>query len=73
MSAPLTKTDDIHHIQTKIERIESDIQRITNKLNNDGFIARVPAAMIENEQKKMAQFEQEKRELEIQMRLISNA
>ncbi|MBE0484317.1 MAG: hypothetical protein IBX52_12545 [Bacterioplanes sp.] len=73
MSAPLTKTDDIHHIQTKIERIESDIQRITNKLNNDGFIARVPAAMIENEQKKMAQFEREKRELEIQMRLISNA
>lgn len=73
MSAPSTQTDDIHHIQTKIERIESDIQRITNKLNNDGFIARVPAAMIENEQKKMAQFEQEKRELEIQMRLISNA
>lgn len=73
MSEHLDSINDIGHLQAEIDRIENDIQRIANKLNNDGFIARVPAAMIENEQKKMAQFEQEKRDLESQVRLNTSA
>lgn len=73
----MTESSIDHHdttrLNSEIERLENDIQRIANKLNNDGFIARVPAAMIENEQKKMAKFEREKSALETQMRQISNA
>ena len=41
----------------EVERLEGEIHKISNKLNNEGFLARVPAAFIEKEQKKMAVFQ----------------
>ncbi len=47
----------ITHLQAELARLDDEINRIANKLNNAGFINRVPAALIEKEQQKMAGFQ----------------
>jgi valyl-tRNA synthetase len=41
-------------VQKEIERRESDIQRATTKLNNEGFLAKAPQSVIEEEKGKLA-------------------
>ena len=48
---------EVSHLQAELARLDDEISRIANKLNNSGFITRVPAALIEKEQKKMAGFQ----------------
>ncbi|WP_265574613.1 hypothetical protein [Venatoribacter cucullus] len=48
---------EVSHLQAELARLDDEINRIANKLNNAGFITRVPAALIEKEQKKMAGFQ----------------
>lgn len=50
-------SQNITHLQSELARLEDEINRIANKLNNAGFINRVPAALIEKEQQKMAGFQ----------------
>ncbi|MCT7357636.1 hypothetical protein [Thalassolituus pacificus] len=57
MTDLMESTEEISLLNAEVQRLEDEIHRITNKLNNDGFISRVPAAMIEKEQKKKASFE----------------
>lgn len=47
----------IIHLQAELARLDDEINRIANKLNNAGFINRVPAALIEKEQQKMAGYQ----------------
>lgn len=56
----MSVTDHAQHItqlQAELARLDDEINRIANKLNNAGFINRVPAALIEKEQQKMAGFQ----------------
>ncbi|UZK03398.1 hypothetical protein GAY96_05575 [Venatoribacter cucullus] len=58
--SPMSVTDhaqEVSHLQAELARLDDEINRIANKLNNAGFITRVPAALIEKEQKKMAGFQ----------------
>ena len=48
---------EVSHLQAELARLDDEINRIANKLNNAGFINRVPAALIEKEQQKMAGFQ----------------
>jgi len=41
-------------VQKEIERIDSDIQRTTAKLSNEGFLAKAPQSVIEEEKSKLA-------------------
>ena len=41
-------------VQKEIERLASDIQRATAKLNNEGFLAKAPQSVIEEEKGKLA-------------------
>ena len=66
------KAQVITRLNEEVERLEDEIHRIANKLNNDGFISRVPAAMIEKEQKKMAAFRQKQTELREKLAAIGN-
>lgn len=65
------KNQVITRIEEEILRVEEEIHRIANKLNNDGFISRVPAAMIEKEQKKMAKYEEHRNKLQEKMRCLN--
>lgn len=58
-------------LQEEVDHLEEEIHRITNKLQNEGFISRVPAAMIEKEQKKLADLEQEQKKAKERLLALS--
>lgn len=63
----MSETDnaqEITRLHAELARLEDEINRIANKLNNSGFINRVPAALIEKEQKKMAGFQKMQAQLQ---------
>ena len=41
-------------VQKEIERLDSDIQRATAKLSNEGFLAKAPQSVVEEEKGKLA-------------------
>ena len=43
-------------LSKEIERIEKQVTIANNKLNNESFVARAPAAVVEQEQKRLAEF-----------------
>lgn len=43
-------------LSKEIERIEKQVTIASNKLNNESFVARAPAAVVEQEQKRLAEF-----------------
>ncbi len=50
-------------IQKELSNIESEISRAKNKLNNQGFLAKAPAQLIEEEKQKLVNFEELKQKL----------
>ncbi|PHS61875.1 MAG: hypothetical protein COB09_16850 [Thalassobium sp.] len=71
MTDLMESTEEISLLNAEVQRLEDEIHRIANKLNNDGFISRVPAAMIEKEQKKKASFEHDQARLKEKIAAIS--
>lgn len=63
MTDLMSKEQEITQLNAEVQRLEDEIHRISNKLNNEGFLARVPAAFIEKEQKKMAAFQKDQARL----------
>lgn len=63
MTAQMDSNQEISRLHDEVERLENEIHRIANKLNNEGFLTRVPAAFIEKEQKKMAVFQRDQARL----------
>ena len=56
-------------LNDEISRLENEIHRISNKLNNSGFVSKAPAATIEKEKNRLAGFEKDLQQL--QSRLAS--
>lgn len=63
MAELASNADQQTQLQSELARVEEDIHKIENKLQNEGFMSRVPAAMIEKEQTKLARFTAEKAEI----------
>ena len=51
----------------QMEQIETDIHRISNKLNNDGFMSKAPAAFVEKERDKLTALKKEQAEVKAQL------
>ncbi|MAD45900.1 MAG: hypothetical protein CMI02_07075 [Oceanospirillaceae bacterium] len=64
------KEQEVARLHEEVERLEDEIHRISNKLNNEGFVSRVPAAMIEKEQKKRAICQKKQARLKEQLQAI---
>ncbi|MDF1763966.1 MAG: hypothetical protein P1U57_11200 [Oleibacter sp.] len=67
MSETAKTVNEVTHLQEEVTHLETEIHRITNKLENSGFISRVPAALIEKEQKKLAQLEISQKKVKAQL------
>jgi valyl-tRNA synthetase len=68
MGEQALNTDNIDKIREEVSRLEEEIHKISNKLQNDGFLSRVPAAMIEKEQHKLEKFQQACSELKSRLK-----
>jgi len=71
MGEQTLKADDVDKLRDEVSRLEDEIHRITNKLQNDGFISRVPAALIEKEQDKLKKYEKACKNLRAQLKEAS--
>ena len=51
--------EEIKKLEAEIERLKSEITRSTGILSNEGFIAKAPAAKIENEKQKLEAYQKQ--------------
>ena len=51
--------EEIKKLEAEIERLKSEIARSTGILSNEGFIAKAPAAKIENEKQKLEAYQKQ--------------
>ena len=68
MGEQALNTDNVDKIREEVSKLEEEIHKISNKLQNDGFLSRVPAAMIEKEQYKLEKFQQACSELKSRLK-----
>ncbi len=54
---------EILRLKKELENVENEIARANGKLNNAGFIAKAPAALVENEKAKLQKFQDLHKEL----------
>lgn len=58
-SSELSNPEEIKKLEAEIERLKSEIARSTGILSNQGFIAKAPAAKIENEKQKLEAYQKQ--------------
>ena len=69
----LVDTDkEIARLEGELEKVNSEIARATAKLNNQGFVAKAPKALIDGERDKIAKFTEMKEKLEAQINEFKN-
>lgn len=61
------KDKEIERICKELENVTNEIARANGKLNNQGFVSKAPAQLIENERAKLAKFEALKEQLEARL------
>ena len=70
MAGLIDKDKEIARLNKEAERLEKEIGRISNKLNNDGFVAKAPAAVIEKEKEKLNGYERDQGKIKEQIEAI---
>ena len=55
----------------EIARLQGEVVKAEAKLGNEGFVARAPAAVVEQERQRLAEFSQTLRRLEDQARRLA--
>lgn len=57
MAGFIDKAAELARLNKEIERLQNEIARIENKLSNEGFVTKAPAAVIDKERSKMAEYQ----------------
>ena len=69
----LVDTDkEIARLEGELEKVNSEIARANAKLNNQGFVAKAPKALIDGEKEKLVKFNEMKEKLEAQIKEFKN-
>lgn len=70
MAGLIDKQAELARIHKSMERIENDVKRTQGKLRNENFVGKAPAAVIEKEQQKLADANQQLSKLQEQKKTI---
>jgi valyl-tRNA synthetase len=70
MAGFIDKEAEISRLTKSIEKLAKDLDRVTNKLGNPGFVDKAPEAVIEKEKEKAAGFERDIAKLKDQIEKI---
>ena len=70
MAGFIDKDAEITRLGKSIEKLEKELERVTNKLGNPGFVDKAPEAVIEKEKEKAAGFERDMTKLKEQIEKI---
>jgi len=72
MAGLIDKAAEMGRLEREIAKIDSDLERMRNKLANASFVERAPAAVVQKERDKLAMQESSKAKLEEQLEKIRN-
>lgn len=73
MTGLIDKDQKIAHLNKEFDQLEGEIQRILNKLNSNGFMAKAPAAVVEKERQKLEACEQGQLKVKEQINKIQSS
>lgn len=72
MKGLIDKDAELARIQKALDKLGGDLARVQGKLSNDKFVSKAPAAVIDKEKAKLAEFESTKEKLEQQKAQIES-
>jgi valyl-tRNA synthetase len=72
MAGLIDKDAELARLDKEIQRLTCEVQRVGGKLNNEGFVAKAPAEVLDKERAKLAEAEQALSKLVEQREKIAN-
>jgi valyl-tRNA synthetase len=69
----IDKDEELKRLGKEIGKLESEVQRLAGKLNNDAFVAKAPPAVVDKERQKLADQHQALDKLRAQKLSLENA
>lgn len=72
MSTVINKDEELARLDKEVTKLNSEIDRILNKLNNEAFVAKAPEQVIAKEKEKLENFKQSLAKVIEQKEVISN-
>ena len=72
MAGLIDKDAELARLDKEIQRLTGEVQRVGGKLNNEGFVAKAPAEVLDKERAKLAEAEQALSKLVEQREKIAN-
>ncbi len=71
MAGLIDKEAELSRIAKQLEKTQQELSRVAGKLNNEGFVAKAPEAVLEKERAKLAELEQALAKLQAQQAEIA--
>lgn len=71
MAGLIDKAAELGRIAKQLEKTQQELSRVAGKLNNEGFVAKAPEAVLEKERAKLAELEQALAKLQAQQAEIA--
>lgn len=59
--------EEIERLQREKDKLDKEVERVTKKLNNEGFVSKAPAHVVEEEKEKQKDYEQKREKVTARM------
>ncbi|GEK58063.1 valine--tRNA ligase [Marinococcus halophilus] len=65
--------EEIERLQREKDKLDKEVERVTKKLNNEGFVSKAPAHVVEEEKEKQKDYEQKREKVTARMKELQKS